>query len=187
MPTQRKIETLEQLTEKMSRMQFAVVADYRGMTVAEMYELRSKMYEGGADVVIAKNTLLRMAARATGYDALESLLVGPTAVTFVYDDPAKAAKMVTDYLKEAKKYTVRGGMLGTTVIQADELENVSKMPSRETLYAQIAGGIQSPLSGMVGVLGAPVSDLVGILNNVVSDVVNVMQARIDQLQSTSSS
>jgi large subunit ribosomal protein L10 len=186
MPTQRKIETLEKLTDKMSRMQFAVVADYRGMNVAEITDLRTKMYENGAEVIVAKNTLLRMAARASGRESIEPLLVGPTAITFAYDHPAKVAKVIDDYAKGEKKYTIRGGLLGSALIQANELDHVAKMPSREALYAQIVGCVQAPMTGIVGVLQAPVSDVVGILQNVVSDVAYVLQARIDQMQSANS-
>jgi large subunit ribosomal protein L10 len=183
MPTQRKIESLANLTDKMSRMQFAIVADYRGLTVAEMYDLRNKMRESGADVVIAKNTLLRMAARNTGNSNAESLFVGPTAVAFAYDDPAKVAKAFRDYLKESKKLSIRGGVLGTSIIQPDELEDVTKMPSRQVLYGQILGGIQSPITGLLGTIQAPLTNVVGCLQSAISDVVYVLQARIDQVQS----
>jgi large subunit ribosomal protein L10 len=183
MPTQRKIETLANLTDKMSRMQFAVVADYRGLTVAEMVDFRNKMRENGADVVVAKNTLLRMAARDTGNSTAESLFVGPTAVAFAYDDPAKVAKVFQDYLKESKKMSFRGGVLGSSIIQPDDLEQVAKMPSRQTLYAQILGGVQSPITGLLGTVQAPLTDVVGCLQSAVSDVVYVLQARIDQVQS----
>jgi len=185
MPTPRKIETLANLTEKMSRIQLAVVADYRGMTVAEMADLRQKMREAGAEVVIAKNTLLRMAARETGREAMEHLLVGPTAITFAYDDPSKVANALRDYLKDKQKFSVRGGVLGTSLLEADALEQVAKMPSRQTLYAQILGGVQSPVSGLVGVIQAPMSNVVGCLNSAMSNVVYVLQARIDKMQSAS--
>lgn len=182
MPTQRKIAVLKDLEEKMSRMQLAIVADYRGMTVAEITDLRRKIRESGAEVVIAKNTLLRMAARSTGHEELEPLLVGPTAITFGYDDVAKVAKSLNEYLRESKKFSVRGGALGHSPLAEDGLEQVAKMPSRESLLAQIVGGLQSPMSGVVGVLNAPATDVVGVLNAVSSNIVYVLQARIDQMQ-----
>jgi large subunit ribosomal protein L10 len=182
MPTPRKIQTLANLTEKMSRVQLAVVADYRGMTVAEMAELRQKMREAGAEVVIAKNTLVRMAARETGREAMEHLLVGPTAMTFAYDDPSKVANALRDYLKDKQKFSVRGGVLGTSLLEADALEQVAKMPSRQTLYAQILGNVQAPVSNLVGLVQAPMSDVVGCLNSAINNVVYVLQARIDQMQ-----
>jgi len=94
MPTQRKVEIVGDLTDKMARMQLAVVADYRGFSVAELTALRTKLRENGAEMIVAKNTLLRLAARNTGREAIEPLLEGPTAVTFAYDNVAKVAKIL---------------------------------------------------------------------------------------------
>jgi large subunit ribosomal protein L10 len=183
MPTERKITTVANLTEKMSRMQLAVVADYRGLTVAEIGNLRAKLREHGAEMIVAKNTLLRIAARETGHETLETLLQGPTAVTFAYDDVAKVAKALDDYVKSSKKVTVRGSMLGKNVVPADGLTDIAKMPSREEVLGQIVGGINAPIASLIGVINAPVNDVAGILNAVVNNVAYVLQARIDQLQS----
>ena len=172
MPTQRKIDQVSELTEKMERTQLAVVADYRGFTVAELTNLRAKLRENGAEMIVAKNTLLRLAARNTGREALEDLLEGPTAITFAYDDVAKVAKLLVDASKATPKaLTVRGGILGTTPIKADGLEAVTKLPSREQALANIVGGVAAPVAGVVGVINAAISN-----------VAFVIQARIDQLQ-----
>jgi large subunit ribosomal protein L10 len=172
MTTPQKVETVANLAEKMSRMQMAIVADYRGLSMAEMTELRRKLYEHGAEMVVAKNTLLLRAAHATHNEALEPLLAGPTAITFAYDNIAQVAKAVHGYVESSKqKLTVRGGLFGTTLLQENDLERIAKLPPREQLIAEILGGIQSPVSGVVGVINA-----------VVSNVAYVLQARIDQLQ-----
>lgn len=182
MPNQRNIQTVAELNEKMARVQFAVVASYRGMTVDELSELRKRMRPKGAEVIVAKNTLLRIAARENGLEAIEPLLEGPTSVLFVYDDVAEVAKLFNQYLKEQQKLEVRGGLLGKTLLQPDSLVDVEKLPSRTQVLAQIVGGIQSPLAGLVGVLNAPVADLVGVLQAVPGELVGVLQARITQLQ-----
>lgn len=183
MPNAQKIATVAELTEKMARTQMMVVADYRGMNVAEMADLRSKLREANSELIVAKNTLLRIAARETGFTAMEDLLSGPTAVTFVYDDLPKAAKVLNDISKMPQlAFTVRGGLLGRSLLGADGLEQVTKMPSREQVLAEIVGGIQAPLSGMVGLLDAPARDTVSILDSVINSVVYALQARIDQLQ-----
>lgn len=187
MPTERKITSVAELTERMSRMQLAVVTDYRGLTVAEITELGAKLREHGAEMLVAKNTLLRLAARQTGCEEIEPLLKGPTAVAFAYDDVAKVANFLNDYMRISKKASVRGGLLGKNRIPADGLEQVAKMPSRQEVLAQIVGGVQAPVAGLVGVIQAPVSDLVGIISAVVNDVAYVLQARIDQLQAGESS
>lgn len=171
MPTQRKIDMVGELTEKMERMQLAIVADYRGLSVAELTTLRSKLRENGAELIVAKNTLLRLAARNTGNEPIEEFLGGPTAVTFAYDDVSKVAKVLLDHTKApGKTLNIRGGMLGKTAIAADGLEAVTKLPSREQALAMVVGGVAAPVSGVVGVINAAISN-----------VAYVIQARIDQL------
>lgn len=197
MPTAEKLATVASLTDKMSRMQLAVVADYRGLTVAEIADLRAKLREHGTELIVAKNTLLRLAARETGCEAIEPLLQGPTAISFSYDDPAKVAKTWNDYLRTTTKVTVRGTMLGKSLLRDNGLEAVTKMPSREKVQADLLGALVAPLAGMVGLLDAPAANLVGIIDapanelfGTVSAVTNeltyVLQARIDQLQAEGS-
>ncbi|WP_129631567.1 50S ribosomal protein L10 [Candidatus Oscillochloris fontis] len=175
MPTPRKVEIVDDLTDKMERMQLAVVADYRGFSMAELTALRSKLRENGAEMVVAKNTLLRLAARNTGRETIEPLLEGPTAITFAYDNISKVAKILLDASnKPVKPLVLRGGLLGSSLIPADGLENVTKLPTREEALAQVLGGISAPVSGVVGVLNAAVSN-----------VVYTLQARIDQMQPAS--
>lgn len=172
MPTQRKIDIVNELTAKLQRAQLAIAADYRGFSVAELTELRGKLRENGAEMVVAKNTLLRIAARNTGREGLESFLEGPTAVAFGYDDIAKVAKVLLDASRATPKpLKVKGGLLGTTQIQAENLEEVTKLPSREQALAQVVGGIAAPVAGVVGVINAAITN-----------VLLVLQARIDQLQ-----
>lgn len=171
MTTQRKIDQVAELTDKLSRTQLTLVTDYRGLTVAEITELRRRLREVGAELVVAKNTLTLRAAKVTGHEALEPFLSGPTAVAFAYDDVAKTAKAINDFNKGSKKLVVRGGILGKSVLAANALEQVASLPSREQVLAQIVGGVAAPVSGVVGVLNAAISN-----------VLYVLQARIDQLQ-----
>ncbi|PDW01040.1 50S ribosomal protein L10 [Candidatus Chloroploca asiatica] len=172
MPTQRKFDLVAELSEKMERSQLAVVADYRGFNVADLSALRAKLRENGAELVVAKNTLLRLAARNTGKEGLEPNLEGPTAVVFAYDDVAKVAKVLLDASKvTARPFKVKGGLLGFSPLQADGLDAVTKLPSREQALASIVGGVAAPVSGVVGVLNAAISN-----------IAYVVQARIDQLQ-----
>jgi large subunit ribosomal protein L10 len=169
LPTQRKIDTVADLADKLSRTQFTVVADYRGLTVAEISDLRKKLRETGAELVVAKNTLTLIAAKQTGREALEPLLAGPTALAFAYDDVAKTAKVINDFNRGPKKLVVRGGLLGNSLLAADATDQVAKLPSREQVLAQIVGGIASPVAGVVGVINAAITN-----------VLYVLQARIDQ-------
>lgn len=169
MPTQRKTEQVADLTDKLSRAQVTMVADYRGLTVAEISDLRKRLRQSGAELIVAKNTLVEIAAKETGHSALDDLLAGPTAVAFAYDDITAAAKAIQDFNKGPKQLKVRGGMLGTSLLQGDVLDQVSKIPSRQQVLAQIVGGVSAPVSGVVGVLNAAITN-----------VLYVLQARIDQ-------
>ncbi len=172
MPTQRKIDLVAELSDKLGRSQMAVVADYRGFTVAELSALRAKLRESGAEIIVAKNTLLRLAARNVGKEGIEPTLEGPTAIVFAYDDVAKVAKVLLDASKATPKaLKVKGGLLGTSEIKADGLDAVTKLPTREQALAQIVGGVAAPVSGVVGVINAALTN-----------VALVIQARIDQLQ-----
>jgi len=169
LPTQRKIDSVANLTDKLSRTQFMLVADYRGLTVAEIGDLRKKLRETGAELIVAKNTLTLIAAKQAGYDALEPLLAGPTALAFAYDDVAKTAKAINEFNRGPKKLVVRGGMLGKSLLAGNAVDQVAQLPSREQVLAQIVGGIASPVAGVVGVINAAITN-----------VLYVLQARIDQ-------
>ena len=171
MPTQRKVESVADLTDKLSRTQLTLVTDYRGLTVAEITDLRKKLRDTGAELIVAKNTLTLRAAKETGHEALESLLSGPTALAFAFQDAAKTAKAISDFNKGPKKLVVRGGMLGNALLGANVLEQVSSLPTREQVLAQIVGGVAAPVSGVVGVINAAITN-----------VLYVLQARIDQLE-----
>ena len=173
MPTQRKVESIADLTDKLSRTQMTLVTDYRGLTVAEITELRKKLRETGAELIVAKNTLTLIAAKETGYEALEQFLSGPTALAFAFQDAAKTAKAINDHNKGPKKLVIRGGMLGKSTLAANALDQVASLPTREQVLAQIVGGVSAPVSGVVGVINAAITN-----------VLYVLQARIDQIQPT---
>ncbi|RRR70016.1 MAG: 50S ribosomal protein L10 [Candidatus Viridilinea halotolerans] len=172
MPTQRKIDLVAELSDKMQRSQLAVVADYRGFTVADLFALRGKLRESGAEMIVAKNTLLRLAARNVGKESLEPTLEGPTAVIFAYDDVAKVAKVLVDASQvKVKPLKLKGGLLGASPIAPEGLDAVTKLPTREQALAQVLGAVSAPISGVVGVINAAITN-----------VALVIQARIDQLQ-----
>jgi large subunit ribosomal protein L10 len=165
MPTPAKEQTVAELTERMNRMQMLLVADYRGLSVAELAELRKVVRAKGGEVIVAKNTLTRLAAREAGYAQVEEFLKGPTALTFSYDDVPGVAKAVDDYFKATKKdVKLKGGMVGTSVIQANDLERVSKMPTRQDSLAKVLGGVNAPASRILGAMNAVMRNIAYILN-----------------------
>lgn len=142
------------------------VSDYRGLTVAGLTELRGKLRESGARVKVVKNTLGGIAADRAGRDALRDLLSGPTAVTFCGDDVVAAAKTLSDFARTHPQLIVRGGVLQSSLINADGVKALASMPPREVLVAQVVGTIAAPLTGLVTVLQGTISGFVRVLNQV---------------------
>jgi large subunit ribosomal protein L10 len=171
MPTQRKINTVAELTDKLARQQLTIVADYRGLSMADLTKLRTKLRETGAEFIVAKNTLIKIAARDTGSEVIEGILEGPTGLVIAYDDIAKSAKVFQDFVRDVRKpVTIRGGLIGKSALPADGLDAVTRLPSRTDILAQIVGGVSAPLTGVVGVVNA-----------IVSNIAAVIQAKVDQM------
>ena len=168
-----KERVVAELTERLRTSETLIVADYRGLTNAEIDGLRSKLLEHGARFAVVKNTLTRRAAEAAGADALLALLEGPSAIAFVESggDPVAVAKALSDTATKTKVLAIRGGLLEGATISAEEVQSLAKLPPFEVLRAQVVGAIVSPLTTVVALLTAPLRDLVGLID-----------ARIEQLQ-----
>ncbi len=152
---QEKARMLEDIRGKFSGAQTAVLADYRGLTVAEVSELRRRLKEKGVDFVVVKNTLAWIAAKEMGLDGLRPFLEGPTAIAFGMEDPAAAAKGVLDFIEDKKKMTVKAGVLDGKVIDLEAVKALAKLPSRAELLARVLGCLQGPLAGLASCLQAP--------------------------------
>src|SRR6187455_2085769 len=168
-----KERVVAELTERLRTSETLIVADYRGLTNAEIDGLRSKLIEHGARFSVVKNTLTRRAAEAAGADALLAMLEGPTAIAFVEADgnAVAVAKALSDAAKETKILALRGGVLSGNPITGAEIERLAKLPPLEVLQAQLVGVIVAPLTQLAAVLNAPLQNLVGLIN-----------ARITQLE-----
>ena len=173
MQKHEKEQMVAELTERLRTAETLIVADYRGLTNAEIDGLRTKLIEHGARFAVVKNTLTRRAAEAAGADALLALLEGPSAIAFVESggDPVAVAKALGDTARETKVLAIRGGVLEGAAISADEVERLAKLPPAEVLRAQLLGAIVSPLTTVVMLVATPLRDLVGLID-----------ARIEQLQ-----
>src|SRR5438034_910353 len=142
----------------------AVLADYRGMTVGQMRELRSKLRGGGIEMVVVKNTLARRAARAAGYEPLSAELVGPVAMLFAVDDVSAPARILNEYIRANRKMVIKAGLLEGQVIKADAVTELADLPSREVLLSRLLGAMQAPLGNLASVLQAPISTLARTLD-----------------------
>ncbi len=142
------------------------VSDYRGLTVAELAELRTKLRESGARFKIVKNTLGGIAADKAGREPVKELMSGPTAVTFCGDDLVGAAKALADFAKTHPQLEVRGGLLDASLIDAAGVKAIAILPPRDVLVAQLVGTMAAPMTGLVTVLQGTISGFVRALDQV---------------------
>ena len=168
-----KERVVAELTERLKTTDTLIVADYRGLTVTQIDDLRTELLKHGARFSVVKNTLTRRAAEAAGSDVLLGLLEGPSAIAFLEadGDPVAVAKALADAARTTRVLAVRGGLLEGSTLSPEDVANLAKLPPADVLRAQLVGALAGPLTTVVGLFAAPLRDLVGVL-----------QARIDQLQ-----
>jgi large subunit ribosomal protein L10 len=162
-----KEAVVEEATKLLAATEALYLSDYRGLTVAELTELRGKLREGGAVLHVLKNTLARRAAADAGREQIVPLLSGPTAVTFCSGDPVAPAKTLVDYMRTHPQLVLRGGLLQGQAIDVDGVRSLSSLPSRQVLIGQVVGTMAAPLSGLVTVLQGTMSGLARALQQIV--------------------
>jgi large subunit ribosomal protein L10 len=167
-----KERIVAELAERLKSTQTLFVADYRGLSVTEIDDLRTKLIEHGARFTVVKNTLTRRAAEAAGSEALLALLDGPTALAFIEadGDMVAVAKALADSARTTRVLAIRGGILDGSPIGEEEVRNLASLPPADVLRGQVLGAIAAPLTTVVGLISAPVRDLAGLF-----------EARIQQL------
>jgi len=153
-PRPEKVAIVEEITAKLNNSVSVFVTEYRGMKTGALADLRAPLRQAGAEHKVYKNTLARLAANNAGYEALTEHLTGPTALTFVTGDSVAAAKALADLAKTNPLLVIRGGVLGTSPMNADDVKALASLPSREELLARIAGAFQAPLVKTAGLLQA---------------------------------
>ncbi len=167
MPNRENVAAVQILKDKLGRSQLTLIGDYRGLTVSEMAALRNAIRQTNAEVIVAKNTLTKIAAHEVGITDLDEFLGGPIALTIAYEDPVATAKALNDYLKGAKKaLAVRGGVMGPARITGEDLERIANTPSREQSIARVLGGVNTPASRIVGTLQGVMRNIAYILAQV---------------------
>lgn len=159
-----KKKIVAELQQDFSQAKLVIFTDYRGLTVDEMSELRNQLKTMGAKYQVAKNTLTRFAVKGAGLEGLDELTQGPNAIIFAADDLVGPAKLIFDFAKTHKKFEIKGGSLEGKVVDVEGLRNLSKLPSREVLLAQVAGTMAAPMVGFATVLQANLSGLARVLD-----------------------
>lgn len=146
---QQKQVIIDEIKEKLSRAQSAVVIDYIGTSVAEADAMRKKLREANVDYTVYKNTLINRAIEGTEFESLKDVLSGPSAVAISYDDAVAPARVINGIIKEYKKMSFKAGVVEGTFFNAEGIQAIAALPSREELIAKFMGSIQSPVSKAV--------------------------------------
>jgi large subunit ribosomal protein L10 len=164
----QKAAAIAEIAEQIKGSEAVFAVDYRGITVAQVGELRGKLREADATFRIVKNTLTERAADQSDAEALKSLLEGPTALTFVRGDAAAAAKAIADYQRVTggELLAFKGGLMNGDALDAAQITAISKLPSREVLYGQLVGVVASPITGLARGLNALLSGVAVALGGV---------------------
>ena len=149
-----KKAVVAEIKEKLVAAKSVVLIDYRGLTVAEVTELRNQCRKTDVEYAVLKNTMVNLAAKEAGIEGLESFLKGPTAVAFGMEDAVAPAKVLTEFIKKTKKTEVKCGLLDGQILDAAGVEALAAIPSREVLIAKIMGSMMSAVSKFVYVVEA---------------------------------
>jgi len=161
----RKNELVKVYGERLQKAQVALWAQYRGIPVGQLNLLRRQVREAGAEAMVVKNTLMRIALEKAGFPTPPELLTGPYLVTFIYDDIAPAARALATFARENQElFQLVGGLINGQVVGKDQIQMLTTLPSREELLAKVVGGIQAPLYGLAGTLAAIMRSFLYVLN-----------------------
>lgn len=160
----QKEQTLSILEDKFKKAQSAVLADFQGLTVAEITLLRKMAREAGVEFEVVKNTLGHLAARRAGVEGLEQLFVGPTGVAFGYTDPVAPAKVIAKFGRDKREIPFKGGYLPGKVLGVDDVKRLAALPGRNELIAMVLGTMQAPIAGFQRVLVGNIRGLAIALN-----------------------
>lgn len=159
MANAKNVAQLEDLKKRFAAADSVMLTEYRGLTVAQVTELRTKL---GFDVEysVAKNTLLKLAAKETGIEGLDEYLTGPTAIAFVKGEAVDAAKVMKEFGKANNAFVIKGGYMDGNALSAEQVQAIADLDNRETTLAKLAGAMKGSLAKAAAVFNAPASKMV---------------------------
>ncbi|WP_215282993.1 50S ribosomal protein L10 [Corynebacterium diphtheriae] len=158
MANPKNTESLAELKNRFADIDSVFVTEYRGLTVAQITELRRAL---GSDVQysVAKNTLIKLAAKEAGIEGLDDILTGPTAVAFIKGEAVDAAKAMKKFASENKAFVIKGGYMDGNALSAAQVDAIAELDNRETTLAKLAGAMKGNLAKAAGLFNAPVSQV----------------------------
>jgi large subunit ribosomal protein L10 len=176
MATVKKRQVVADLQSKLTSSSVVVFADYKGLNVADATRLRASFREVGAELEVAKNTLIKIAADQGGIQGVEPLLSGPTIIAFGYDDLRAPSRVLNSFLKTNRTIEIKGGLLDGRVIGAKDVKSLADLPSKEILVSQVLRGLQGPIVGLQTVLTGPMRKLATALQAIQEQKANAQSA-----------
>ncbi len=153
-PRPDKVAVVDEVRDRLQSSDGALLTEYRGLTVAELAQLRSELAAAGGDYKVYKNTLVRLAVAGGPQAEIHDLLTGPTAIAFVKGDVSAVAKALRDFARANPNLVVKGGVVGSGLLSASDINVLADLPPRETLLAQFAGALAAPLQQLAGLVQA---------------------------------
>jgi large subunit ribosomal protein L10 len=155
----QKAAVIEEVAGQIQEADAVFAVDYRGISVPQAAELRTKLRDADASFRVVKNTLTERAADQAGADGLKELLEGPTAMTFVRGDAAAAAKALRDFRRATQLLEFKGGWMNGAALTPEEIDSIAQLPSRDVLYGRLVGMVASPLTGLASAMGGLIGGL----------------------------
>ncbi|MEO8457447.1 MAG: 50S ribosomal protein L10 [Chloroflexota bacterium] len=184
MPTKEKIAEVQDLKERLERATIVVSTEFRGLTVKEIQAMRKTMKDAGLEMRVIKNTLFRIAAKDAGHPDVAKIAEGPTALAISYGDAIDAAKALTDYAKTAPAaFKLRLGYLEGSVITDVQLRDLTKIPPKPVLLAELLGLLESPLANFIALVEGPIQELHGLFESLLKELPGLIESRAKQLES----
>lgn len=161
-----KNEKIEAIKEHVAKAKVMIVTEYKGLSVAEITDVRRRLQKEDGDYTVVKNTLAKIAIKGTPFECMSDLLEGPVAIAMGFGDEVSPAKVFTKFMKDSKKGEIKGGAVDGVLLSPKEVEALAKLPSKEELYAKILGSINSPASGIANSVNAVMRSLVYAMDQV---------------------
>jgi large subunit ribosomal protein L10 len=169
MPTANKEALVAEIKDRFNESAAVIMADYRGLTVKQMQQLRVKVREVGGEIKIYKNSLTEIAVRELALPSMDEFLAGPTAFVFIEGDAVAPAKALTTFAKENQALELKGGFVQNQVVDSEGVKAIASLPSREELLAKLLGTMLNPLTGTVRVLSGPARAFVTVVDAIAKE------------------